>query len=543
MKIRMNSVTYTLVIALFFTLFQNIALWERVATIFAAMPDASWGLRMTIPIVVLAIMNALFTLLTWPYIHRIVISLIIVISAAATYAMHQYGIVLSYGMIVSVIDTDTNEATSYLSMSALTWYLALAIVPLLLLSRVNVEFRHLGKELLFKLASIMVSILVVGCIASFYFKDYASLLRNNSELGSALNPTNYITATARVVNKRWYEANLPYVQIGTDAVNRNQGNPRKNLLVVVIGETARAENSSFNGYEKETNAFLAQQEGVINYPNVTSCGTCTAVSVPCMFSNMPKSSYNASKARRQDSVVDILNHAGVDVLWKNNNSGCKGACDRIRYIDGNEEKRGQYCQWGSCYDGILLEGLDEHINSLETDGVIVLHLLGSHGPTYYKRYPQEFRKFTPTCDTADIQNCSREELMNTYDNSLLYTDYLLSQLIDTLRSHDDKFNTAMLYVSDHGESLGENGVYLHGMPASIAPNHQTHVPMITWMSDKFTAKHQLDNQCMQKVSNERLSHDNFFHSVLGLMDIDTSEYQPKLDIFAACTIKASEEEQ
>lgn len=536
MKIRMSSVTYTLVIALFFTLFQNIALWERVNSIFATMPEASWGLKLTLPIVVLAIMNVLFTLLTWPLIHRLIVSVIILISAAATYAMHQYGIVLSYGMIVSVIETDTHEATSYLSMSAFIWYFALAILPLLLLSRVKVEFRHLGKELLLKFASLMVSVLVVACIASVYFKDYASLLRNNSELGSALNPTNYITATARVVNKRWYEANLPYVQIGTDAVNRNQDNPRKNLVVLVIGETARAENSSFNGYEKQTNAFLAKQEGVINYPNVTSCGTCTAVSVPCMFSNMTKSSYNASKARRQDSVVDILDHAGVDVLWKNNNSGCKGACDRITYIDGHEQVKVQekYCQWGTCFDGILLEGLDEHINSLDTDGVIVLHLLGSHGPTYYKRYPEEFKKFTPTCDTADIQNCSREELMNTYDNSLLYTDYLLSQLIDKLKSHDDKFNTAMLYVSDHGESLGENGVYLHGMPASIAPKHQTHVPMITWMSDKFVTKHQLDEQCMQKVSNEKLSHDNFFHSVLGLMDITTSEYNAELDIFATC---------
>ncbi|WP_241149001.1 phosphoethanolamine transferase [Photobacterium sanguinicancri] len=294
-------------------------------------------------------------------------------------------------------------------------------------------------------------------------------------------------------------------------------------------------NSSFNGYEKETNEYLAKQEGVINFPNVSSCGTATAVSLPCMFSNMTKSSYSASTARHQEGLLDVLDHAGVDVLWKNNNSGCKGACDRVPYINSSKSKSEELCTRGTCFDGVLLENLDEEITAIKKDGVIVLHLLGSHGPTYYKRYPDEFKKFTPTCDTAEIQNCSKEELVNTYDNTLLYTDYLLSEVINTLKAQDDSVNTAMLYVSDHGESLGENGIYLHGLPYAIAPDYQTHVPMVTWMSDSFTKKHKLNTECLQEMAQGEYSHDNFFHSILGLMDIETSEYKPALDMFATCS--------
>ncbi|OAN11259.1 phosphoethanolamine transferase EptA [Photobacterium jeanii] len=539
MKIRLNSILYTLLIALFFTIFQNIALWERLDVIFDSLPDATLGFKLSLPFFILAIMNVVFTLFTWPYLHRAIIGLIVLISAAATFGMHQYGVVLDYDMIVNVIETDTNEATSYMSMSVILWFTALAIIPLIVMSRVQVNFNGWIKEVLFKLLSIVGSVAVVAIIASLYYKDYASLIRNNTEIKSMLNPTNYITATFRVAKNRLYEANLPFVQIGTDAVNGNEGNERKNVLVVVVGETARAMNSSFNGYEKDTNEYLAKQEGVINYPNVSSCGTSTAISVPCMFSNMTKSEYNASTARRQEGVLDIIKHAGIDVLWKNNNSGCKGACDRVAYIDARSTQDEEMCRWGTCFDGVLLNGLDEHISSLENDGVIVLHLLGSHGPTYFKRYPDEFKKFTPTCDTAEIQKCNEEELINTYDNTLLYTDFLLSEVIDVLKAKEDKFNTAMLYVSDHGESLGENGVYLHGLPYAIAPDTQTHVPMVTWMSDSFTQKHNLDTECLKKAAQGEYSQDNFFHSLLGLMDVSTSEYKSELDMFATCANNAS----
>ncbi|KMV30055.1 phosphoethanolamine transferase EptA [Photobacterium swingsii] len=539
MKIRLNSILYTLLIALFFTIFQNIALWERLDIIFDSLPDASMGFKLSLPFFILAIMNVVFTLFTWPYLHRAVIGVIIIISSMATFGMHQYGVVLDYDMIVNVIETDTNEATSYMSTSVVLWFVSLAVIPLLIMSRINVQFNGVVKEVVFKALSIVGSVVVVALIASMYYKDYASLIRNNVQIKSMLNPTNYITATFRVAKNRLYEANMPFVQIGTDAVNLNADSEQKNVLVVVVGETARAMNSSFNGYEKETNEYLAKQEGVINFPNISSCGTATAVSLPCMFSNMTKSGYSASTARRQEGLLDILDHAGLDVLWKNNNSGCKGACDRVTYVDSSQSKSEELCTWGTCFDGVLLENLNENIAAIKKDGVIVLHLLGSHGPTYYKRYPDEFKKFTPTCDTAEIQKCSQEELVNTYDNTLLYTDYLLSEVINTLKAQDDNINTAMLYVSDHGESLGENGIYLHGLPYAIAPDYQTHVPMVTWMSDNFTKNHKLNTECLQEMAKGKYSHDNFFHSILGLMNVETSEYKPALDMFATCSNTAS----
>ncbi|MGF1688593.1 phosphoethanolamine--lipid A transferase [Photobacterium japonica] len=549
MKCRMRNVVFTLLIVLYFTVFQNIALWHHLSALFDAQAVQGWGFLLSIPLFIAALMNVVFTLLIWPRVYRVILPVLIIAATGVTYAMYQYGVVFDHGMMVNVVETDTHEATSYLSPVMLVWFVGLAVIPLLLLSRIDVDFGASTRQLLLhKGGALLLSVVVVGGIAAGYYKDYASLLRNHSEIKAMINPTNFLSAGYRVMKERLYEAHLPFTAIGTDAVDNNaaqgkaeQGKVGKpNVLVLVVGETARAQDYALDGYARNTNPYLSKEAeagGLLSYQHVTSCGTATAVSVPCMFSRMTHDDYNALTARHQEGLLDVLRHAGVAVTWIDNNSGSKGVADRVNVIATQGSKDPALCPDGLCYDGILLKPLKQQLAHATNDSVIVLHLMGSHGPTYAKRYPKAFERFTPVCETSDLQRCSQEALLNTYDNTLLYTDYVLDQVIQLLKQESGQVNAAMLYVSDHGESLGENGIYLHGMPYAVAPSQQTHIPMITWFSPNFTQHQRLDGQCMSQVAqHDKLSHDNVFHTVLGMMDVSSREYQPQLDMLAACRL-------
>ena len=301
-----------------------------------------------------------------------------------------------------------------------------------------------------------------------------------------------------------------------------------------MGETSRAANFSLGGYAHDTNPRL-KQDNVVYFPNTTSCGTATAISVPCMFSNMPRQNYDEELAHHQEGLLDIIQRAGIQVLWNENDGGCKGACDRVPHQDVTALNLPGLCIDGECQDEALFHQLEDYINNLQHDGVIVLHTIGSHGPTYYNRYPAAFRKFTPTCDTSQIQTCTQEQLVNTYDNTILYIDYIVDKAIKLLQSKQDKFTTSLVYLSDHGESLGEDGVYLHGLPYSIAPETQKHIPMLIWLSEDYQKRYGVDNQCLQKEAQQKnFSQDNLFSTMLGMTGVSTKEYRAQDDILTAC---------
>ncbi|RDL29544.1 phosphoethanolamine transferase EptA [Photobacterium damselae] len=533
MKLRLSSTAYIALIALFFTLIQNIGLWHHLSDLFSKEPPHSWIFVATIPLFIFFALNIIFTLLIWPVAHRIFIPIIIILSSLATYGMYTYGTFFDYGMIVNIFETNTGEATSYLSWGLVPWFLIICVLPIVVLSLTKVMFKPFWKELLSKLISIVVSVVVIAVIAGFYYKDYASLVRNHSEIKALLNPTNYITATYRYGRYQLVEAHMPFKHLGEDAVDTNKSG-RPNVVVMVLGEASRSMNYSLNGYKRDTNPQLSQRD-VISFKNVQSCGTATAVSVPCMFSDMTRATYKPTTVRHQDSVMDVLNHAGINLLWKDNDGGCKGVCDRIKHIEMTAKIDPSLCHNDSCYDQILLNKLQQFIDEQKQDTLIVIHLIGSHGPTYDDRYPAKFKHFTPTCDTSDLQNCTREQVTNTYDNSILYTDHILSQVVDILKADDKHANTAMVYMADHGESLGEDGIYLHGLPYSIAPKEQTTVPLILWLSPSYEKSQKINRQCLIKESNQGgITQDNLFHTLLGMMDVKTKIYQPKLDIFNQC---------
>jgi lipid A ethanolaminephosphotransferase len=455
--------------------------------------------------------------------------------------MHSFGTVIDTNMMQNVFESDPQEASALFSSRYLLWMLLMGMVPVALICGVRIRRGpRWWWNLLQRLTGALGAILVILLMAALFYKDYASLIRNNKNLIKMITPANIVSGTGHYVDQRYLQGSQALVKIGEDAHKGAliSAATRKTLVVLVVGETARAENFSLGGYARETNPELKKQQ-VIYYPNASSCGTETAISVPCMFSNMPRMHYDANLAHHQEGVLDILAHAGVSVLWRENDGGCKGACDRVPHTDMTQWKLPQYCHDGFCQDEVLLHRLDNYVASLHNDGIIVLHQMGSHGPAYYQRYPAEFRRFTPTCGSKQIQDCDHQALVNTYDNSLLYSDDMLSRTIDKLKGLSDRFNVALVYLSDHGESLGERGMYLHGAPYLFAPAQQTHIPLLMWMSPGYAAAYHINDTCLrQQAADAKVSQDNLFHTVLGMFNIQTQQYQPQLDMIRSCQTAA-----
>jgi lipid A ethanolaminephosphotransferase len=296
---------------------------------------------------------------------------------------------------------------------------------------------------------------------------------------------------------------------------------------LVVGEAVRADRLSLNGYTRQTTPLL-QREDIINFPEMYSCGTSTAVSVPCMFSIFTRDEYSDNNMKSQENLLDVLHHAGVNILWRDNNSDSKGTALRVPYEDYKSPSRNPICDV-ECRDEGMLVGLQEYIDRTKYgDILIVLHQMGNHGPAYFKRYPKEFEKFTPVCKTNQLEECSREEIGNAYDNAVLYTDYFLSKVISLLKQNEKSFESAMVYISDHGESIGENNLYLHGLPYFMAPDSQKHVGAILWFGNGF----KIDNKALKEKSTEIFSQDYLFHTILGLLEVDTSIYDKTLDILS-----------
>ena len=228
--------------------------------------------------------------------------------------------------------------------------------------------------------------------------------------------------------------------------------------------------------------------------------------------------------------MDVLNNTqDVAILWRDNNSDSKGVALRVDYEDFQTPKTNSICD-EECRDEGMLVGLEDYIEKNRGKNIlIVLHQMGNHGPAYYKRYPKEFEKFTPVCKTNQLENCTQEEISNAYDNAILYTDYFLSKAINFLKKYSKTHEAGLLYVSDHGESLGENGIYLHGMPYAIAPKAQTHVPSLIWLDDGQMA-HEYDINKIKQNKDKEYSHDNLFDTLLGLFEVKTEVYKKELDI-------------
>jgi lipid A ethanolaminephosphotransferase len=516
----------------------NIALWMQVHQL----PEVS-GLRgfafaMGFGLIITAALTLILSLFNWRWLFKPVLTAFFFSAASGAYFMVSYGIVIDSSMITNVIQTDTKEALDLLNWRMLISFFLLGLLPSWVLWKTPVKSLRWAQQAFSNTLTGAASILVIVAVLLAIFQDYASIMRNHTQLRYLVNPLNSFYAIGMVAAKPFQRENKTLLPLGRDAkVAALKPGEKPPLLLLVLGETARMGNFGVNGYERPTTPELAK-ENIVSLKGVMSCGTSTATSVPCMFSHLGKEEFESRK-NNYESLIDVLNHAGLAVLWIDNQSGCKGVCERVPQVLTKELKHPTLCKDGECFDEIMLQEIDQRIQALPAERrakgvVIVMHQMGSHGPAYYKRVPDNFKKFQPECTSNALQQCSREQVVNSFDNTILYTDYFLGQAIQWLKKSEAASAPALLYVSDHGESLGENNLYLHGLPYRMAPDVQKRVPWITWLSPRFEKQSGLINTCLKNKTDTALTHDNYFHSVLGLMNVSSEVYQEKLDVHASC---------
>jgi lipid A ethanolaminephosphotransferase len=466
----------------------------------------------------------LLNLVACRYSLKIILIALVLLASGTNYFMNTYHVIIDDTMIQNIAETNVSESSDLLSFKLLGYLFFLGLVPSWLIYKTEVRYGSYKKEFLGTLKTILLVIAISLALMFAFSKFYTSFFRENKTLRFYTNPTYPIYSVGKYLYDSFVQRSMTLKSIGLDA--KQIPTAMRKVTIVVVGEAARANRFSLNGYERETNPLL-KKEDIINLPAVSSCGTSTAISVPCMFSILNRSQYSDKEAKSTENALDVLKHAGTNVLWRDNNSDSKGVALRVAYEDYRTSKTNTICN-DECRDEGMLVGLKEYIAAQKGDVLIVLHQMGNHGPAYYKRYPSNFEKFTPTCQTNQVEQCSSEEIGNAYDNAILYTDYFLSKTINFLKQYDETAQTALIYMADHGESLGENGLYLHGIPYFMAPEEQTHIGALLWFGTK--SKERIDIDALRQNANNPYSQDNLFSTILGVMGIQTAVYEKRKDI-------------
>ena len=523
----------------------NLPLWLAISRLPETRGLSAWLHLGQLMLAMFALLLATLGLLVWPRWRRVAGVLLLAVAAVSSHYMLSFGVVIDPSMMVNVVQTDWREARDLMTAPL---FLAVAVGAALpgwwWWRRATRTVPPL--QLVFQQTATVLGALLLGLALLWLgFQDLASLMRNHKSLRYLANPFNTAYAVGRLYASPAARGQGPLVATGEDARPRARATVASStitqapLIVLVVGETARAANFGLGGYARDTTPqlrALAQAGELLYFPDVRSCGTNTQTSVPCMFSHLGRDAFGASEVR-YETLMDVLQRAGLATLWIDNQSGCKGVCDRIPNVETRAANDPRWCQGGECLDEIMLEELPRQLQKLDPQRsargtVVVLHQMGSHGPAYFKRSPAAMKAFLPECERASLPDCSPQQIVNAYDNSIRYTDHFLARTIAWLRAQNRP--TALLYVSDHGESLGERGLYLHGMPYALAPEEQKHVPMLAWFSPALKARRGWSADCLRSQAARPASHDHFFHTVLGLADVQTRIADPAHDILAPC---------
>jgi len=462
-----------------------------------------------------------------------VAAVLILIAAGAHYYERSFGVLIDREMIRNVFETTMTESRHLITGTALLQIGVTGILPAILVFWPKVT-RQGGWHQLWRwpLGIMLGFAVMVGALFADY-KAFSAALRERHDLLGAYQPGASLNSAMRYAREEWKTADPVAQPLGTDARPGPllEKMDRPVLLVIFAGETARAQNFGLNDYARDTTPTLRARD-VINFANTTSCGTSTAVSLPCMFSRLTQADYSRSAFLAEENLLDVLIHAGIAVEWHDNNTGDQKIATRTGWARTDETLAPAACA-DECTDEVFLPLIADRLATITQDTVLVLHMIGSHGPAYHLRYPPARAVFQPECKTSQFSDCTVTEIVNSYDNTILETDFVLSRAIDMLQA-SDRVRSAMIYLSDHGESLGEDGLYLHAAPRFMAPETQTKVPFVLWMGGLFQSSMMLDGDCLRDASLLPVSHDNLFHSVLGLLDIATTIRDPALDLIGPC---------
>jgi lipid A ethanolaminephosphotransferase len=482
---------------------------------------------------------SLFSLFSFKWLQKIMLSLFFLVGSVSLYFSVSFNILFDVSMLQNVLETDFNEAADLITGTFLLVVLVLGIIPTVILYKLNISYKMMWKQLT-QNALIVIVGFSLSLLSLFpYYGDFSSFVRNhNKQLSHSLLPSAPLYAFYKNMVNVSKELKIEKQIVDAKAMIRHPNNSQHTkpvALIVVIGETARASSFELNDAAKlEQPVNFIQREDLIYFKNFWSCGTNTALSVPCMFSVFAKDDYKREYNKKYENVAEILQRVGYAVSWTENNSGCKGICPKLNNVSIDPKQFAQYLHDDEFYDEALVVDLANQVRKQKNDQVVFLHQMGSHGPAYFKRAPKKFKKFQPACESSDFSDCSDEEIKNAYNNTVLYTKYVLSVAISQLQSISDEYDTALMYMSDHGESTGEKGFYLHGIPYFMAPEEQIHIPAILWMSEGFAESKMIDKNCIKNKANDKLSHDNLAHTLFGILDVDIDVFQPQLNMFNGC---------
>jgi len=483
---------------------------------------------------VFALTILIITLFAVRWLLKPVLAFFLILGAVTSFYQDTLGATIDRDMIQNAITTTPAESAHLITAGFVFHVVWAGVLPALVVFWIPVRRSTILRGgMIWAASAIVAAVACVGLILAD-FSTFSVTLRANRTLMSAYQPGAPLWGTIRYARMLQKANRLPVQAYGTDAKTGDAvARATKPILIVIVaGETARAQNWSLGDYPRDTNPELAKRD-IIYYTDTSSCGTATATSLPCMFSHLTRAKYSYEGGLASENLLDVLARAGYHVEWWDNNTGDKNVATRLPVTKLFESTDPRFCADGECTDGIFLEKLTDYAANLTQNTVLVLHTIGSHGPSYNLRYPPEFGVFTPVCTTAELKNCSTEEITNAYDNTILYTDYILASFIDILEGQD-KVLPAMIYASDHGESLGEGGLYLHGAPYMLAPAFQTQVPMLLWMSQQYEAVFGWDRACLAAKKDEPASHDNWYSTILRLADVHTDTVVPALDLTLGC---------
>lgn len=548
-RISISSETLIVVAIAFLLMFANHAFWQRLGIGLGAFSAQNGLTYVAIVVILLALLSLLLALLAPRIALKPILTLLLAIAAGASYFMDNYGAIIDRHALQSAFESDARESAEWLSTAMIWPALKIAVLPTLLLwFGVDIIKRPFAQATRRRLAFIAACAVLTVALAALKFQPIASLARNHTELRDLLNPLNTINATRAYLKKSGRQLPTVMQPVGADVkrgpswaqaadLSSTTAPPKPTLLVIVVGESMRASSFGLLSRAKDPSARDTTPElaklPIALFAQTDACGTNTATSVPCMFSNLGRKNYDEAQANSQENLLDIYQRAGFSVIWIDNNTGSKGVAQRVTEIDVAHRTDPAFCVSDGCHDEILLPELEQHIAAMKDDSVLVLHMLGSHGPAYFQRHPKRFARFKPICESVELQDCSSESLRNSYDNTILYSDFVLAELIKRLQQATS-LQSALFFVSDHGESTGEHGFFLHGAPHSISPTEQTHVPMFFWLSPEFASARGIDSGCLAKKRATPTSHDAMFPLLLRLMDLRTQAYRPELDPIATC---------
>jgi KDO II ethanolaminephosphotransferase len=507
----------------------------------------------TTPLILLAELGLIFSFtalllsladLAGKLLARVLIVLLLSISVLASYYMTFFNVVIGYGVVQAVLTTDVDLSKEAVGFGLFLWFTALAVVPLALWWR----FVHVRKSKLaswwlrFKQMGGQIGLVLLCAIAFVAIAQHVNADTSNADavgqdVGKAslaahtYVPSNWVAGLGMSASSAWDDwaskggkvdpaIQFQYSQnaLADDVVDDL-------VVVVVIGESARSSNFGLLGYERPTTPLLATEKNLAAF-KATSCNTSTKLSLACMFVRPQAVVERGLQAPQvlEDTVFSVFKKLGFSVelfamqseVWFYNS--LKTDFYKIReVIAADSANRGK-----PVLDSILMTELQASMAKYPKGRqVVILHTKGSHF-SYASRYPREFARYQPECSGVDGA-CSKAELINAYDNSVLYTDTFLHSLMQSLAGK----KAVLIYTSDHGESIDENR-HFHATPKPLAPPEQLAVPLLFWASEPYLNASSANKKAFEqlqlaaKSSKTSVGHANLFDSMLGCLGITSN---------------------